>query len=89
MDEIILKEELKKEISPYDASDPIMLLSQGIKNQLRLANQAVDAIYKVALKEAPLAFKLKQATNKGFRYVVDASDEMLKAIDSGKITQVL
>lgn len=85
MKENSLMEKVNNEVSPYDASYPIMLLSKGIKNQLQMANKAVDAIYKVALKEAPLAFQLKQATNKGFRYVVDASDEVLKAIDSGKI----
>ena len=59
MGEILLKNEINNEISPYDASYSIMLLSQGIKNQLQLANQAIDAIYKVALKEAPIAFRLK------------------------------
>ncbi len=85
MGEIVLRGDGTETISPYDALYPIMLLSQGIKIQLQLARKAVDAIYKVALKEAPLAFQLKQASNKGFRYVVDASDEVLKAIDSGKI----
>ncbi len=60
MKENSLMESFNAMISPYDASYPIMLLSQGIKKQLKLANQAVDVIYKVALKEAPLAFQLNK-----------------------------
>lgn len=77
--------EEKREISPYDASYPLMLLSKGINEQLQLAEKMIDTIYKTVSKDMGIVAQLHQATKGGFRYVVDLSDDMLKQIDSGKI----
>ena len=71
--------------SPYDPSYPALLLSQGLRMQLAQAESAAEKIYKAVVKAAPAAAQLRQATRKGFRLVVDAGEETLKAIESGKI----
>lgn len=73
------------EVSPYDASYPIMLLSNSLKSRLIQADTAVKAIYRAVAKEAPVLAQAEQALKKGYRYVVDATESTLEAIDSGKI----
>lgn len=72
-------------LSPYDPAYPARLLSQGLQSQLAQAEQAAENIYKAVVRAAPVAAQLRDATKKGFRLVVDAGEDTLKAIEKGKI----
>ena len=76
---------ITEEISPRDPDYPMMLLSSGLKRNFDQAQKAAQEIYKVIEQESPMIAQLKQSTEKGFRFVVDATDETLEAIDSGAI----
>ncbi len=84
-----LAEPTVQEISPYDVSYPVVLLSNGIKNELEKAQLVAENIYRAVIKEMPALSQVQQAMTKGCRYVVDASESTLKAIESGalKLTQ--
>ena len=84
-DRTISLNEANEEISPYDASYPARLLNNGIRMNLMLAENAAEKIYRTVIKQVPEIAQLQQATKKGYRLVVDASDSTLKAIDQGKI----
>ena len=72
-------------ISPYDNAFPIVLLSNGLKTRLNEAQAVAKDIYKAVIKQSPAMAQIHQATKKGFRLVVDAGDDMLKAIESGAV----
>ena len=74
-----------KNVSPCDNSYPLVLLSNGLKLRLEEAKAAAQDIYKAIIKQSPTIAQIHQATKKGFRLVVDAKDDMLKAIESGAI----
>lgn len=74
-----------EELSPYDAAYPMKFFANGLKNKLRQAETAVEKIYHTVLTELPILAQMEQATEQGFRYVVDATESTLEAIDSGKI----
>ena len=74
-----------QEISPYDASYPMELLSSGIKKELDKAQQAAQNIYRATVRNMPVATQIQEATNKGCRYVVDTSENTLRAIESGAL----
>ena len=84
-----LAEPVVQEISPYDVSYPVVLLSNGIKKELEQAQIVAQNIYRAVVKEMPALTQVQQAMDKGCRYVVDASESTLKAIESGalKLTQ--
>ena len=84
-----LAEPVVQEISPYDVSYPVVLLSNGIKNELERAQTVAQNIYRAVVREMPALTQVQQAMDKGCRYVVDATDSTLKAIESGalKLTQ--
>lgn len=84
-----LAEPVGQEISPYDVSYPVVLLSNGIKNELERAQVVAQNIYRAVVRELPTLTQIQQAMDKGCRYVVDATDSTLKAIESGalKLTQ--
>lgn len=73
------------QMSPYDASYPISFLSHGLQTRVSQADAAIQTIYKAVAKDAPVIAQIRQATQKGCRYVVDATDSMIEAIESGKI----
>ena len=73
------------ELSPYDAAYPVKLLSNGLKLKLAQAENMVENIYRAVAKVSPMVVQASEATKKGYRYVVDASDSTLKDIESGKI----
>ena len=73
------------ETSPYDVTYPIVLLSNGLKTQLKQAQIVVGEVYKAIVKETPILTQMQQSIKKGYRYVVDATESTLEAIDSGKI----
>ena len=78
-----LAEPVVQEISPYDVSYPVVLLSNGIKNELERAQTVAQNIYRAVVREMPALTQVQQAMDKGCRYVVDATDSTLKAIESG------
>lgn len=84
-----LEEPIVQEISPYDVSYPVVLLSNGIKKELGQAQMAAQSIYRAVVREMPALTQIQQAMAKGCRYVVDASESTLNAIESGalKLTQ--
>lgn len=89
-DEILdLSDPLKQAVSPYDVSYPVILLSNGIKKKLNQAQAVAQSIYRVVVKETPALTQVQQAMQKGCRYVVDASESTIQAIESGalKLTQ--
>lgn len=73
------------DVSPYDATYPLVLLSNAIKNKMVQAESIACDIYKTIIKEAPTIIQAQQSTKKGVRYVVDMADTTLNAIESGKI----
>ncbi len=73
------------ELSPYDAAYPVQLLSSGLKLKLAQAENVVENVYKAVAKASPMVAQVYEATKKGYRYIVDATESTLEAIDSGKI----
>ncbi|MFZ3171035.1 MAG: hypothetical protein WA118_03500 [Carboxydocellales bacterium] len=82
---IDLMSPVSEEISPYDAAYPMMLLSNGLKGRLAQAEIAAKEVYNAVAKEAPILAQVQQSLKKGYRYVVDATESTLEAIESGKI----
>lgn len=74
-----------QDVSPYDNTYPIFLLSNGLKAKLNEAQIVAQDIYKAVIKQAPALAQIWQATQKEFRLVVDVGDDMLKAIESGAV----
>lgn len=74
-----------EELSPFDPEYPVALLSRSLQRHMDQAQRAAVRVYNAAIKNAPVAAQVQQATKKGFRLVVDATDSTLEAIDSGKI----
>lgn len=82
---IDLTSPISEEISPYDATYPIMLLSNGLKSRLEQALIAAKEVYKAVAKETPILAQAQQSLKKGYRYVLDVSESTREAIDIGKI----
>lgn len=74
----------KKELSPYDPSYPIALLSNGLKRGIQEADDAVRDVYNAVAKVAPTGAQLTRL-KKETKYIVDISKDTMKAIESGKI----
>ena len=93
MDEIIksgtgymdLARTASDELSPYSATYPVELLSNGLKLKLVQAEHIAESVYRAVGKASPMVAQVREATKKGYKYVVDATESTLKAIDSGKI----
>lgn len=77
------------EISPYDVSYPAVLLSNGIRAEFEKAQAAAQNIFRAVVRETPAAVQIHDALKTGCRYVVDASESTLQAIENGalKLTQ--
>jgi len=73
------------EISPYDSDYPIRLLFNGLRSKLEQAKKLAENVYKTVAKASPMIVQIHEATKKGYRYVVDAAESTLEAIESGKI----
>lgn len=84
-----LMEQNTDKISPYDISYPAFLLSNGIRTEFEKAQIVAQNIYNAVIKEMPALTQVQQAMKKGCRYVVDATDSTIEAIESGtlKLTQ--
>lgn len=74
-----------EEISPYDSAFPIKLLSGALERKREQANRIVKSVYDSVIRELSVVAQTEQAMKKGYRYVVDATESMLEAIESGKI----
>lgn len=74
-----------EEISPYDSAFPIKLLSGALERKREQANRIVKSVYDSVIREASVVAQTEQAMKKGYRYVVDATESTLEAIESGKI----
>lgn len=74
-----------EDISPYDPAYPVVILADGIKKRLAQAEIAAERVYRAVVKQAPEIVQLQQSKEKGYRLVVDASENTLKAIAQGKI----
>jgi len=74
-----------EELSPYDAEYHIKFFANGLKDKLKQAEKAAEEIYHAVLKNSPILAQIEQATEKGFKYVVDATESTLEAIENGKI----
>jgi hypothetical protein len=93
MDEIIksdngymdLESPIADELSPYSATYPVELLSNGLKLRLAQAENIAENVYRAVANASPILAQVREATKKGYRYVVDATESTLEAIESGKI----
>src|SRR5665648_758170 len=93
MDEIVKSENgymdlmspISDELSPYDAAYPVELLSNGLKLKLAQAENVVKNVYMAVAKASPIVAQVRESTKKGYKYVVDATESTLDAIESGKI----
>ena len=74
-----------QENAPANIHSPLALLSAAIQASCDEADSAIADIVNSVKRQAPEAAQLYQANKKGFRLVVDASDDMLEAIDRGDI----
>jgi len=72
-------------ISPYDKTNPVELLSNGLRNRLEIARNTAMEVYKAIIKQAPVLTQAQQSLKKGFKLVVDASESTLEAIETGRI----
>jgi len=73
------------EKSPYSAAYPVELLSNGLKLKLAQAENIAENVYRAVAKASPMVAQVREATKKGYKYVVDATESTLDAIESGKI----
>lgn len=80
-----LSSPIDAELSPYEADYPIRCLYNGIRTKLEEAESFADSIYKLAVKDASIISQVKQATQKGVRYVVDLTDEALQKLEREEI----
>ena len=82
---IDLASTVSDELSPYSATYPVELLSNGLKLKLAQAEHIAESVYRAVEKASPMVAQVREATRKGYKYVVDATESTLEAIDSGKI----
>lgn len=78
-------EMMDTELTPYDDGYPIHLLQKSIKNRLYQAQKIASDIYSGVIKESGLVAEASKTLNKETKYVVDMSDELIKAITRGEI----
>lgn len=82
---IDLDSTVSDELSPYSATYPVELLSNGLKLKLAQAEHIAESVYRTVGKASPMVAQVREATRKGYKYVVDATESTLEAIESGKI----
>lgn len=73
------------ELSPYEAAYPLQLLLSGLKLKIAQAENVIENVYKALAEASPMVAQVYEATKKGYRYVVDATESTLEAIESGMI----
>lgn len=87
LEQIVIKKALPAELalSPYSTSYPLQVFTGAIDNQLEKTYQTAKHIYSSVVKQSPVFATLYSGGKKDIRLVVDASDQMLKAIKNGTI----
>lgn len=83
-DDSLAKSESQVIADSVDRS-PLALLSAAIKRSCNEADDIITDVIKAMERQTPDIAQLTKATEKGFRLVVDASDDTLQAIDRGDI----
>ena len=83
-DDSLAKSESQAITDSVDRS-PLALLSAAIKKSCNEADDIITDVIKAMERQTPDIAQLTKATEKGFRLVVDASDDTLQAIDRGDI----
>lgn len=74
------------EISPYEQQYPLELLSKSIESRLAKSKDVVGKLYENITEAAPELAQVYQATkNNDMQLVVDASKQLLRDIESGKV----
>ena len=68
------------EVSPYDETYPITLLTNGLKNRLDQAQVVAKEIYGIVAKGSPVLTQIQKSLKKGYRYVVDAEGKNLDSV---------
>lgn len=69
-----LKSPVLDELSPYSAAYPVELLSNGLKLKLAQAGNIAESVYRSVSKASPIVAQVHEATKKGYKYVVDATE---------------
>lgn len=64
---------------------PVAYLGEGLRKNAGKADAFIADIARFVQRESPEVAQVVQASKKGFRLVVDASDEVLEKIDEGSI----
>lgn len=78
-------ERVETDISPYDISFPAQFFTSTVSTCLQKAESMIEKIYKEVMSDASIVTQLQQSTKKGFRLVVDATEDTLNAIEKGQI----
>ena len=65
--------------------NPARLLFDSLKDKMQLAEKTIERVYQKATEYSPVIAQIKEATKKGYRFVVDMSDEVKADIDAGRI----
>lgn len=80
-----ITESVVEEISPYDTAYPAVLLSNGIRTKFEKAQIVAQNIFRSVVREMPATTQIQAALKTGCRYVVDASESTLQAIENGAL----
>ena len=82
MNGLELTEPIIENVSPYDVSYPMTLLSNELKSELSRTQTIAGEIYQTIINEMPIVTQVQQAFQTNCRYVVDISDSTIKAIEN-------
>ncbi len=77
--------QLFKNNDPYNPGFPMQYFNKNIESKMYQADKMVDSLLDAIVKESSTLAIAAEKTNKDYRLVVDASDEILKAIKEGKL----
>ena len=83
-DNIIVLQGNKPE-NQENSEQPKELLFTALRVKMQQTEHAVEKIYSEIVKMVPSLMQIKEATKKGYRLVVDASERLLNDIETGKV----
>lgn len=78
-------EGVSQEVVPESAEFPFSLLRESLEDKFYQADRALKSIFNSVAKEAPAFVAMFQTPENGVRYVVDASESMIDALERGQI----
>lgn len=73
------------EPSSLDSEYPLYRFMESVAPDAERVQEAVNAFYSAAAKNASIISQMTSATDQGVRYVVDTPDAMLDALEQGRI----